>query len=226
MGHYALVGHGTGARPAPKKLAPILNEIAAETGYGYNSLLRTQAAVNYARENGAVLSSQKELYDGYAAGLPGFNPANPPGRSTHERRSDGVAYPGPIGRPLRWWQCGIDSANSDAFIAAAKKRGWIVVRPYPVGSEWHHVNFKKAPVLPRRDLKRGVKNRRVKKLEKRLRFLGYFPHKGKIDRYFGHVTEQAVRDFQRRRGLVVDGVVGRHTWAQLTVDFRKAWKKR
>jgi len=219
-----MVGSGLGARPAPKKLAPILVAIANETGSGYNSLLRTQAAVNFARKHGASLSSQDELYQGYINGLSGYNPANPPGRSTHERRSDGVAYPGPIGRPLRWWQCGIDCANSEAFINAAKERGWIVVRPYNSSSEWHHVNFHKEPWLTPKPLKKGSRGRRVKKLEKRLRHLGYLPKTGKIDRYFGPVTDQAVRAFQKKRGLTVDGIVGVHTWKQLTVDFRRVWK--
>ncbi len=224
MARYAMVGSGTGARPAPKKLAPLLEEISQETGYGYNSLLRTQAAVDYARSKGASLSSQAELYEGYITGQPGFNPANPPGQSTHERRSDGVAYPGPIGRPLRWWQCGIDTDGSDAFIAAAKKRGWIVVRPYRSGSEYHHVNFVKPPKLPRRVLKYGSKGRKVRKLKKRLKYLGYF--KGKIDRNFGPKLLKAVRAFQKDHGMIVDGIVGIHTWTQLKVTFRRAWKGR
>jgi len=36
-----------------------------------------------------------------------------------------------------------------------------------------------------------------------------------IDGAFGPVTDQAVRDFQRSSGLVVDGIVGPNTWAAL-----------
>ena len=37
------------------------------------------------------------------------------------------------------------------------------------------------------------------------------------DGIFGPITEEAVRDFQKRKGLSVDGVVGSKTWAALGV---------
>src|SRR5207237_10658943 len=58
-------------------------------------------------------STQAMLYNGWLHHLPGFNPANPPGRSTHELRSDGVAYRGPVGRPIAPWGCGLDWNDSD-----------------------------------------------------------------------------------------------------------------
>jgi hypothetical protein len=36
------------------------------------------------------------------------------------------------------------------------------------------------------------------------------------DDKFGEGTEQAVKDFQEKKGLTADGVVGNHTWAALT----------
>lgn len=221
MARYAMIGTGAGARPCPKKLAPVLREIQRDTGATFTSILRTQGAVRFARSQGAVLSSQKELWDGYRLGRPGYNPANPPGRSTHERRSDGVAYPGPVGRPLRWWQVGIDCSDSSAVIAAAGRHGWVAVRPYASGSEFHHVNFVKAPVLFR-PLRRGSKGRRVKKLQKRLKFLGFFTAKpyGR----FGKGTDDAVREFQSRHKMKVDGIVGPATWRQVEATFRRQWK--
>jgi peptidoglycan hydrolase-like protein with peptidoglycan-binding domain len=42
-----------------------------------------------------------------------------------------------------------------------------------------------------------------------------FKRSGKADGIFGEETDQAVRQFQRRHGLTVDGVVGTNTLAQL-----------
>ena len=75
-----------------------------------------------------------------------------PGESTHELRNDGKAYSGHARDKLKWWQCGIDVNDSDVqrFIAAAKKRGWVVSQTYPLSkTEFHHVNFRKPPVRER-----------------------------------------------------------------------------
>lgn len=89
--------------------------------------------------------SQAALYAGWLAHRAGFNPANPPGRSTHELRSDGVPYRGPVGRPLSWWQLGLDVSDSDRLITVAEKRGYHLFRPYSSGSERHHVNLRVSP---------------------------------------------------------------------------------
>lgn len=36
--------------------------------------------------------------------------------------------------------------------------------------------------------------------------------------YFGSRTEEAVRNYQRSRGLAVDGIVGCNTWRSLQED--------
>lgn len=43
-----------------------------------------------------------------------------------------------------------------------------------------------------------------------------YPGVGAIDGVFGSKTAQAVRDFQRENGLVVDGIIGPRTWAVLS----------
>lgn len=91
--------------------------------------------------------SQWALYVAYwIKRLPGFSPANPPGRSTHELRSDGVAYRGPVGRPLTWWKLGLDVSEADALRSVLAQLGYHAFRPYSAGSEAHHVNLRRSPV--------------------------------------------------------------------------------
>ena len=96
--------------------------------------------------------SQAALYAGWLAHKAGFLPANPPGRSTHELRSDSVAYRGPVGRPLAWWQEGLDfgpdrfgRGGASDVLAALLRLGYRAHRPYPTGSEAHHINFRSNP---------------------------------------------------------------------------------
>lgn len=86
-------------------------------------------------------SSQAKLYACWMARKPGCNPANPPGRSTHELRSDGVAYRGPVGRRLAYWQMGLDIDPSSDLYVWLNSHGYHVRRPYAAKSEYHHLNF-------------------------------------------------------------------------------------
>ncbi|GAB4263220.1 MAG: hypothetical protein Kow0092_14000 [Deferrisomatales bacterium] len=61
--------------------------------------------------------------------------------------------------------------------------------------------------------RRGAKGPEVERIQGRLREEGLYA--GPLDGIFGGGTEAAVRRFQRRRGLTVDGVVGALTWAAL-----------
>jgi hypothetical protein len=129
--------------PCPRPLYPILKKLKKETGCTYASIYRgtdAEALLNrYGKHSQAYLYAHQ--------GTEGIGPANPPGQSTHELRSDGVPYAGPVGRKLVWWQCGIDvdDAHVEALIAAAKRHGWKLYRPYGSGSEYHHVNFSEKP---------------------------------------------------------------------------------
>jgi hypothetical protein len=96
--------------------------------------------------------SQFALWVGFwVKHLPGFNPANRPGQSPHELRSDGVAYRGPVGRPLAWWQLGIDTTEADELRAILNRFGYQVFRPYSDPREVQHTQFR---VNPRRTLRR------------------------------------------------------------------------
>ncbi|MEB3356193.1 MAG: peptidoglycan-binding protein [Synechococcales bacterium] len=59
----------------------------------------------------------------------------------------------------------------------------------------------------------GDRGDAVSRLQTRLRDAGYYD--GPISGYFGELTESAVRDFQRARGLRVDGIAGASTQAAL-----------
>lgn len=61
-------------------------------------------------------------------------------------------------------------------------------------------------------LQRGQSGQAVRLLQERLLELGLLTA-GELD--FGAATQQAVRQFQARRGLRVDGVAGPRTWARL-----------
>jgi peptidoglycan hydrolase-like protein with peptidoglycan-binding domain/DNA invertase Pin-like site-specific DNA recombinase len=61
---------------------------------------------------------------------------------------------------------------------------------------------------------------RVRTLQRRLRAAGHHP--GAIDGRFGPLTETAVRRFQRRQGLPVDGLVGQTTYASLRRELQQA----
>ena len=71
-------------------------------------------------------------------------------------------------------------------------------------------------------LRRGSRGRRVDELKAKL--VGWYDRHapGELDRFgvkpgsgFGAALEEAVRDFQRRNGLVVDGIAGPKTFAAL-----------
>ncbi|KLA34278.1 hypothetical protein B4080_5984 [Bacillus cereus] len=75
------------------------------------------------------------------------------------------------------------------------------------------------PVCPSQNrpiLRGGSTGYLVQELQEFLRNIGYYS--GRIDGQFGRVTEQAVRNYQRDRGLVADGIVGSKTWCQLEKD--------
>lgn len=67
-------------------------------------------------------------------------------------------------------------------------------------------------------LRKGSKGEDVKQLQRLLRLA--------VDGIFGRITEEAVRDYQRRNGLKADGIVGDETWKKLNGDSRLKTSKR
>jgi len=58
-------------------------------------------------------------------------------------------------------------------------------------------------------LKLGSKGESVKWLQHNLNYLGF--NCGKVDGDFGNMTDKAVKDFQKKHNLIVDGLVGKQT---------------
>lgn len=215
--------------PVPAELADEVRELKRLSGAILNSCDRSPEAEPLLRRLGKM--SQRQLHDGFVRGLPGFNPANLPGRSTHERRNDGVAYAGRVGAPLRYWQVGMDWSDTPAVLRAARKRGWIATVTYPNNPrEHHHVNFRRTPRVKRvRPLKRDSSGPEVRLLQARLHRL-FSPIDGK--RYlagrpagktatFGPRTEAALERFQTEHHARADGFYGEHANAQLLVALRR-----
>lgn len=126
--------------PAPRPLYPILRKLQKETGCTYNSIYRGDDVAHILHRFGK--HTQRELYAELGPGV-----ANPPDRGSHILIGDGTV--GRLFAKLRFWQCGIDLNDADVpgFIAAAKRHGWDVYQPYPTGTEYHHVNFRRKPRL-------------------------------------------------------------------------------
>lgn len=215
--------------PADGGFAGVVGTVLHESGATLASAYRgsdPNAAKYLTGQAPCYKHTQAYLYNGWVRHLPGFNPANPPGYSTHECFNDGVAYPVARGAELAPWQCGldIDDAHVSAFCSTARKHNWIVTVTYPGDPrEYHHVNFRQRPsriIVTRR----GDSGPKVRKLQRQLAFIER-PNKpgvtylkdGQIDGDFGRTTEAAVKLFQADHHQTADGAVGPHTRAQLEV---------
>lgn len=69
--------------------------------------------------------------------------------------------------------------------------------------------------MQQKSLKQGAEGQAVKDVQKKLKEQGFNP--GAVDGRFGPKTDLAVRQFQQKNGLEVDGIVGSKTRAKLGV---------
>lgn len=92
------------------------------------------------------------------------------------------------------------------------KRGDILVGPPNTHTVMVLDNGVK-PIQSRRVLKKGMRGEDVRMVQTILQKEGYL--KDKADSIFGPKTDAAVRQFQREKGLTVDGCVGVKTYAML-----------
>ena len=210
--------------PVPAELADEIHKIKQISGAHLNSCDRSQEAEPFLLKYGK--HSQTQLYDMWLQRAPGAHPANPPGKSTHERRNDGVAYPGHAGEQLEYWQVGMDWDNPPAAIAAARSLGWIATVTYPQSAgEAQHVNFRKEPETGIPSAKPGDDGADVKKITHVLATIhspvNHQPYLPEAFPHYGPQVIAAVKRFQTEHHQKVDGIVGPHTATQLAVALRQ-----
>lgn len=158
---------------------------------------------------------QRELYDGYIQGLPGYNPANRPGSSNHEAN--------PWGDPMAL------AADLQGDLAEANARAGEFGLHFPIANvePWHcqpvevaYAYYTGFPAdlggsVGRGVLKAGALGQGVVECQQRLNAHGF---ECAVDGDFGPTTEARVIDFQQARGLGADGIVGASTWEALDVQ--------
>ena len=68
-------------------------------------------------------------------------------------------------------------------------------------------------------LRSGSRGSAVKQLQERLILLGYL--NDRADGIFGRLTDAAVRQYQRRNGLAVDGIAGKNTLSRVSAEANR-----
>lgn len=111
----------------------------------------------------------------------------------------------------RYWQAGRGWINS----SPGKGGAWIHVETHPdawyndqpIGQRDTATTPHRAPAYPGIAKKLGSTGEAVKLIQRRLGLVD--------DGNFGPVTNRAVMQFQAAKGLTIDGIVGRMTWADM-----------
>jgi N-acetylmuramoyl-L-alanine amidase len=73
-----------------------------------------------------------------------------------------------------------------------------------------------SPYVQTAVLRQGASGGEVKELQRRLKMWGYYS--GEVDGIYGAKTVEAVKYFQRKNGLTVDGIAGKATFAALGMN--------
>nr|WP_246582960.1 spore cortex-lytic enzyme [Clostridium simiarum] len=89
----------------------------------------------------------------------------------------------------------------------------IILCTYFVSSMFLPINYKEARAVT---YKYGSRGGTVTEIQSRLKRWGYYD--GSVDGIYGYQTYTAVRKFQGKNGLAVDGVVGTNTLAALGIN--------
>ena len=135
-------------------------------------------------------------------------------------RGNLAAYPSPVAPHIRTGRIdhAIDFSN-DSQVFAWLQRAGLQPRRTVFRESWHiEVTADRLRAYHSRldepAIRKGSTNRlAIKRLQRLLRERGYLSVI--VDVRYGIVTRRAVRRFQKKRGLAVDGVVGVSTWREL-----------
>jgi lysozyme len=212
--------------PVPVEAAPLVHAAKQRTGETLNSCFRGVEARAILNAHGK--HDQAYLYQGWLRRLPGFNPANPPGSSPHECRSDGVSPPGfRRGARIPAVLVGQDwGPDAWRVVAAYRAMGVPAYHPYASAFERQHVGIASVPKKMPGALEEGVRDRRVTLLKRALHVCvrpksggkHYWPFPDRKPN-FTPALAQAIRDFQHDHGLKPDGIVGHMTQVQIDHAF-------
>ena len=98
---------------------------------------------------------------------------------------------------------------------AVSSRIWNYVEPASLTPRWVHFDERQTisgyPVI-----RRGSRGVYVCIAQDALNSLNYLT--GGLDGIFGTITERSTREYQSKKGLVVDGIIGRNTWNTLMTE--------
>lgn len=150
----------------------------------------------------------KGIYVGYA-----FKRIWEGGHGTRSQHYAGVAFD--VGQNTT------AAARRQIWNAASKTGAWGYVEPLSMTPTWVHFDRRygvpacSGTTAGYPTLRRGSRGCYVMILQDALSTLGYQTG-NRIDGLFGTRTEEALRGYQRRTSLAVDGVCGCNTWKKIT----------
>jgi hypothetical protein len=118
------------------------------------------------------------------------------------------------------FDCFIRFINRRGIIAALRAKDWQTAAYKYNGSGYATHNYDGRMAQAYRDLtshtlRRGAQGPKVVRLQK---LLNKFDFALKVDGIFGPSTENAVKDMQKRWGIVVDGIVGPQTYERFAAE--------